>query len=119
MLRHAIFEVRGAAAFRAFALNHDLNLSVRSVYPGANDALASWQSRHQALLSRTLFSLLLMTSQAVRVFDEESFWSHSGMASAGLGSRYSTGRVAGLGGVRHVRRVQGALRAEAHGRARQ
>lgn len=107
MLRHAIFEVRGAAAFRAFALNHDLNLSVRSVYPGANDALASWQSRHQALLSRTLFSLLLMTSQAVRVFDEELFWSHSGMASAGLGSRYSTGRVAGLGGVR---RAQGTRR---------
>ena len=75
------------------------NLSARSVWPGANDALAS---RHQALLSRTRFSLSFMAFQAARAFGEEPFWSHSGMAPAGLGSRYSTGRVAGLGGVRRV-----------------
>ena len=70
------------------------NLSARSVWPGANDALASRQSRHQALLSRTRFSLSFMAFQAARAFGEEPFWSHSGMAPADPGPYQSRRRAA-------------------------
>lgn len=72
----------GAAAFRAFALDHD------SEPVGAQRVAESERSLGVAapsVVEQDCFSSSLMVPQAARAFGEEPFRSHSGMAPTGSG----------------------------------